>query len=66
MDEELDLGAVFGADAEAEAPESMEAEDSGEYPPEFEIAIVEAFPELAEDPDRIGAMYRAIEACKTA
>lgn len=65
MDEELDLGAVFGGGEDMEAePMAAEDEGEGEYPPDFEVAIVEAFPDLAEDPDRIAAMYRAIEACK--
>lgn len=54
MDEE-DM-ADGGADEDTE-------DHKDDLPPEFETAATEAFPELADDPDRLHAFYSAIEAC---
>lgn len=42
-----------------------DSEDSGsteDLPPDFEAAAGEAFPDMS--PEQMGALYRAIEACK--
>ena len=59
--------AVFGkAKGGSEPPEAESAaEDSAEGVPEdFEDYAATAFPELADDPARLRALYDAINACK--
>lgn len=65
----VDLALVLGAPkgkpgAEPESDPMAEEESSDELDPAFESAAVEAFPELAEDPARLAAVKRMIEACK--
>lgn len=43
------------------ADEDTEKQD--DLPPEFETAAVEAFPDMKDDPDRLRALYSAIESC---
>lgn len=75
----VDLAVVFGGapkkgkpmmgggDEMASSPENDKPEeDSDEVPPEFEAGISEARlnePGLAEDPERMQALWRAVKAC---
>jgi hypothetical protein len=66
----IDLAIVFGKpkgkadpdaapDSEPEAP----AEGGDDLPAGFEDAVGEAFPDMAGDPERIGALKRLIHLC---
>lgn len=64
----MDLAVVFGGakkpkGEEESAEDASETEEDEGLSPAFEAAITEAFPELAESPDRMLAMKRAIKEC---
>jgi len=72
----IDLAIVFGKPKgkgskpdtepdgdEAEPPMSMSDHDGDELPPGFEDAAAEAFPEMAGDTERMGALKRLIHLC---
>lgn len=53
-----ELAGGLAGEAEAEEAEAM--------PPDFSVHASEAFPELADDPARLEALYRTIKACHPA
>lgn len=67
-----DPSKVFGGGKSAPADDPMPDEEDmvegpegdEELPPDFERAATEAFPDMEGDTERLGALYRAIEACK--
>lgn len=66
-----DMGKAYGGDASGDYQSSLasDGDDMGsdpgasDVPPEFEARAAEAFPDLQDDPARMSAFWKAIQAC---